>query len=182
MPVLICYDGSTSAQRALSVAASALDGAPMVLLNIWNPPQRVLADSFGLSESEHGPTYAGARGPLLPARGGDPRRGRGRGPARDFQVTTRQEPNRSSIWKTILACCRRGRRVAHRRRYPWHYGGGVRPAGQRLQRARPSRPSPRAARAHPGRDGRLAASTGRRRERSEVDPCPPDCAAATART
>ena len=56
MPVLICYDGSTSAQRALSVAASALDGAPMVLLNIWNPPQRVMADSFGVSESEHGPT------------------------------------------------------------------------------------------------------------------------------
>jgi hypothetical protein len=25
----------------------------MVLLNIWNPPQRVLADSFGVNESEH---------------------------------------------------------------------------------------------------------------------------------
>src|SRR5690242_18992068 len=57
MPVLICYDGSPSAQRALSVAASALDGAPMVLLNIWNPPQRVMADSIGVSESEHGSTY-----------------------------------------------------------------------------------------------------------------------------
>ncbi|HEY7877892.1 MAG TPA: hypothetical protein VIC55_06690 [Gemmatimonadaceae bacterium] len=30
---------------------------PMVLLNIWNPPQRVLADSFGMSESDHGPSY-----------------------------------------------------------------------------------------------------------------------------
>ena len=28
MPVLICYDGSVSAQRALSVAASSLDGRP----------------------------------------------------------------------------------------------------------------------------------------------------------
>ena len=56
MPVLICYDGSASAQRALSVAASSLDGAPMVLLNIWNPPQRVMADSFGVSESDHGPS------------------------------------------------------------------------------------------------------------------------------
>ena len=57
MPVLICYDGSPSARRALSVAASALDGAPVVLLNIWNPPQRVLADSFGLAESPAGPSY-----------------------------------------------------------------------------------------------------------------------------
>ena len=61
MPVLICYDGSASAQRALSVAASSLDGAPMVLLNIWNPPQRVMADSFGVKESEHGPAYQGSR-------------------------------------------------------------------------------------------------------------------------
>ena len=63
MPVLICYDGSASAQRALSVAASSLDGAPVVLLNIWNPPQRVLADSFGIERGRHRPRVRGARGP-----------------------------------------------------------------------------------------------------------------------
>ena len=53
MPVLICYDGSTSARRALSVAASSLNEAPIVLLNIWNQSQRLMANSFSLSESEH---------------------------------------------------------------------------------------------------------------------------------
>ena len=102
MPVLICYDGSASADRALSVAASSLDGAPMVLLNIWNPPQRVMADSFGVSKSEHGPAYelealACRRAAEILAEG------EAEAQLRDFRVTTRQEPNRSSIWKTILA-------------------------------------------------------------------------------
>lgn len=102
MPVLICYDGSPSAQRALSVAASALDGAPMVLLNIWNPPKRVMADSFGVAESEHGPTYqrleelATNRAAEILAEGETEAQRRG------LPVTTRQEVNRSSIWKTIL--------------------------------------------------------------------------------
>jgi nucleotide-binding universal stress UspA family protein len=102
MPVLICYDGSTSAQRALSVAASALDGAPAVLLNIWNPPQRVLADSFGLHESPTGPSYAELER-LTEERAaeiladGETRAGR-----LDFPVTSRQEPNRSTVWQTIL--------------------------------------------------------------------------------
>ena len=102
MPVLICYDGSTSAQRALSVAASALDGAPAVLLNIWNPPQRVLADSFGLAESPSGPSYkelerlSEKRAAEILA-DGETRAGR-----LDFPVTSRQEPNRSTVWQTIL--------------------------------------------------------------------------------
>lgn len=102
MPVLICYDGSPSARRALSVAASSLDGAPMVLLNIWNPPHRVLADSFGVSESDQGPTYqqledlATRRAAEILADGENEAEVRG------LPVTTRQECNRSSVWKTIL--------------------------------------------------------------------------------
>jgi nucleotide-binding universal stress UspA family protein len=104
MPVLICYDGSTSAQRALSVAASSLDGAPMVLLNIWNPPQRVLADSFGVSESEseQGPNY-GQLENLATRRAAEIlAEGEAEAQLRGFAVTTRQEATRSSIWKTIL--------------------------------------------------------------------------------
>lgn len=102
MSTLICYDGSPSAQRALSVAASALDGAPAVLLHVWNPPQRVLADSFGVSEDstalnteklqqlvEHRAAEVVADGEALAGRLG-------------FSVTSRQEVNRSSIWQTIL--------------------------------------------------------------------------------
>jgi nucleotide-binding universal stress UspA family protein len=102
MSTLICYDGSPSAQRALSVAASALDGAPAVLLHVWNPPARVLADSFGVSEDsavlntdklekfvEHHAAEVIADGEALAGRLG-------------FSVTARQEVNRSSIWQTIL--------------------------------------------------------------------------------
>ncbi|MFL5861756.1 MAG: universal stress protein [Solirubrobacteraceae bacterium] len=102
MSVLICYDGSASAQRALSVAASTLDGAPAVLLNIWNPPQRVLADSFGLNESPTGPSYddleclSQARAAEILAEG------EARADRLKFPVTSRQESNRSSIWQTIL--------------------------------------------------------------------------------
>ena len=102
MPVLICYDGSSSAHRALSVAASSLDGAPMVLLNIWNPPQRVMADSFGVSESEQGPSY-GQLESLATRRAAEIlAEGEAEAQVRGFAVTTRQEANRSSIWKTIL--------------------------------------------------------------------------------
>lgn len=102
MPVLICYDGSASAQRALSVAASALDGAPAVLLNIWNPPQRVLADSFGLHESPAGPSYVELER-LTEERAADILTdGETRAGRLDFPVTSRQEPNRSTVWQTIL--------------------------------------------------------------------------------
>jgi nucleotide-binding universal stress UspA family protein len=102
MSTLICFDGSPSARRALSVAASALDGAPAVLLHVWNPPQRVLADSFGVSEDsavlntdklrtfiEQHAAEVVADGQALAGRLG-------------FSVTCRQEVNSSSIWQTIL--------------------------------------------------------------------------------
>jgi len=102
MPVLICYDGSDSARRALSVASSALDGAPAILLNIWNPPQRVLADSFGLAESETGPSYVDLER-LSEQRAAEILAdGEARANRLDFPVTSRQEANHSSVWQTIL--------------------------------------------------------------------------------
>jgi nucleotide-binding universal stress UspA family protein len=102
MPVLICYDGSPSARRALSVAASTLDGAPAVLLNIWNPPQRVLADSFGLAESDAGPGYGELEQLSVQRAAEILADGERRAASIDFPVTSRQEPNRGSIWQTIL--------------------------------------------------------------------------------
>jgi nucleotide-binding universal stress UspA family protein len=102
MPVLICYDGSASAQRALSVAASSLDGAPVVLLNIWNPPQRVLADSFGVREDDTGPAYGQLESLARDRAAEILADGEARAQRLSFAVTSRQEVNRSSIWKTIL--------------------------------------------------------------------------------
>ena len=57
MSILICYDGSPSARRALEVAAHTLGGTPAVLLHVWNPPDRIIADAFGVGVHEHAPTY-----------------------------------------------------------------------------------------------------------------------------
>jgi nucleotide-binding universal stress UspA family protein len=102
MPILICYDGSASAQHSLSVAASALDGAPAVLLHVWNPPERVLADAFGVAEDDSGPSFADLES-LVQRRAaevladGEALAGR-----LGYPVTVRQEANRSSVWQTIL--------------------------------------------------------------------------------
>ena len=101
MSTLICYDGSPNAKRALSVAASAVDGAPAVLLNVWNAPERVLADSFGITEQDASLIVTGTHG------------------------TTAVQ---------------------------------VRPAGQRVQRARASRPAPGSGRPHPRPRRRLDAA------------------------
>lgn len=57
MSILICYDGSGSAKRSLTVAEKTLDGAQAVLLHVFNPPERVLADAFSTRESDQGPSY-----------------------------------------------------------------------------------------------------------------------------
>jgi nucleotide-binding universal stress UspA family protein len=102
MSTLICYDGSTSAQRALSVAASALDGAPVVLLNIWNSPDRVLADSFGVTEHDTGVGYRQLE-ELAERRAAEVLAdGEARAARLGFSVSSRQEVNRSSVWQTIL--------------------------------------------------------------------------------
>jgi nucleotide-binding universal stress UspA family protein len=102
MPTLICYDGSPSARRALRVAASAIDGVPAVLLNVWNAPERVLADSFGMTEHDASP-YVGALEQVITHRAADVLADGEELTGRlGFAVTSRQEVNRSSVWQTIL--------------------------------------------------------------------------------
>jgi nucleotide-binding universal stress UspA family protein len=102
MSVLLCYDGSASAQRALSVAASSLNGAPVVLLNIWNPPERVLADGYGVSGDDMGPAYGQLEGLAQERAAEILAEGEAKAQRLSFPVTSRQEVNRSSTWKTIL--------------------------------------------------------------------------------
>ncbi len=102
MSILICYDGSSSARRALEVAAHTLGGTPAVLLHVWNPPERIVADAFGVDVHEHAPTYehledlsrqrAGevlADGVLLAKQ-------------LRLSVTSRSERDQSTVWKTIV--------------------------------------------------------------------------------
>ena len=47
MPILICYDGSHRAARAISLARGTLAVDQAILLHVWNPPAALLADSVG---------------------------------------------------------------------------------------------------------------------------------------
>ncbi len=102
MSVLICYDGSSSAQRSLTVAAAVLNGETAVLLHVWNPPERVLADAFGLKDDDAGPNYAQLE-TLIRERAGEVL-GDGEDLASRLGVAVdaRQERNRGSVWQTIL--------------------------------------------------------------------------------
>jgi nucleotide-binding universal stress UspA family protein len=102
MSTLICYDGSATAQRALSVAASTLNGAPAVLLHIWNPPERILANSFGVTEREVAPNFPQLEGIVAQQAAGVLAEGEELAGRLGFGVISRQEPNRSSGWQTIL--------------------------------------------------------------------------------
>jgi nucleotide-binding universal stress UspA family protein len=44
---LLCYDGSSSAKHAIAVASETLAAKNFVLLHIWEPPAKALADSYG---------------------------------------------------------------------------------------------------------------------------------------
>jgi nucleotide-binding universal stress UspA family protein len=102
MSTLICYDGSPSAQRALSVAASVANGNPAILLHVWNRPERVLADSFGISEAEAGPTARHLEEVVQRRAAEILSDGEAHADRLGFSVTTREEASRSSVWQTIL--------------------------------------------------------------------------------
>jgi nucleotide-binding universal stress UspA family protein len=102
-PVLICFDGSSSAKQALEVATSTLRDRGAVLLHVWNPPDRVFADAYGLDEDERrGPSYehledfAQSRAAEIAANG------RELAEAQGISVTPLVERNRSTVWKTIV--------------------------------------------------------------------------------
>lgn len=102
-PVLICFDGSASAKQALEVATGALRDRGAVLLHIWNPPDRVFADAYGLDEDERrGPSYeqledfAQGRAAEIAANG------RALAEAQGISVTPLVERNRSTVWRTII--------------------------------------------------------------------------------
>ena len=57
MSILICYDGSASAKHLLAVTEKVVGNAPAVLLHVWSPPERVLADAFADRQDDGGPTY-----------------------------------------------------------------------------------------------------------------------------
>jgi nucleotide-binding universal stress UspA family protein len=56
--ILLCYDGSASAKRAIAVAHTTIGGNTAIVLHVWSPPEEFLAAApFGDAPAE--PPMAG---------------------------------------------------------------------------------------------------------------------------
>lgn len=102
MSVLICFDGSASAKRSLAVAAATFDRAPVVLLNVWNPPERVIADAFGVADQGDGPDYARLEAFIAQRAADVLSAGETLAAELGLEVTARVERNHSTVYQTIL--------------------------------------------------------------------------------
>jgi len=102
MSILICYDGSPSARRAVEVAANTLGGTPAVLLDVWNPPERIIADAFGIGEHEHAIPYKRLEDLSRQRAGEVLADGLTLAEQLKLSVTSRLERDDSTVWKTII--------------------------------------------------------------------------------
>jgi nucleotide-binding universal stress UspA family protein len=102
MSILICYDGSPSARRALEVAAHTLGGTPVVLLHVWNPPDRIIADAFGVGEHEHALPYERLEDLSRQRAGEVIADGLTLAEQLKLSVTSRLERNQSTVWRMII--------------------------------------------------------------------------------
>ena len=103
MSILICYDGSESAKRALTVAHNTLAAGNAVLLHVWNPPEAVLADSFGTRSAEHADGVVDKLEEMAHRRAHDVMaQGRALAGELGVEVEAQMARSHSSVWETIL--------------------------------------------------------------------------------
>jgi nucleotide-binding universal stress UspA family protein len=77
-PILICYDGSDGAQRAVAVAAGLFAGQKTIVLNVWSPISLMVAAYGGMAALpaydddvlQEGATKVAAAGSALAAEAG----------------------------------------------------------------------------------------------------------------
>jgi nucleotide-binding universal stress UspA family protein len=99
--ILLCYDGSASAEHAISVARSACGSKPATLLSVWIPPLPA-ADSFGLAAQPTSRSldeldqFALERAQAISRQGCEHASGLG------IAVEARVERCDASVWRTIL--------------------------------------------------------------------------------
>jgi nucleotide-binding universal stress UspA family protein len=102
MSILICYDGSPSAKHALSVANATLTGKPAILLHVWTPPDKYLADAFGISDADAGASIDGLERLGLERAREISQQGHELARELGLEVEVRVERNESDVWRTIL--------------------------------------------------------------------------------
>ena len=102
MSILICYDGSASAKHLLAITEKVVDNAPTVLLHVWSPPERVLADAFADRQDDRGPTYEELETWVRERAADTLNEGQALAESLGVTVTPLSERNRSTVPDTIL--------------------------------------------------------------------------------
>jgi nucleotide-binding universal stress UspA family protein len=101
--ILLCYDGSEGAKRAIAGAHATLGHKPVTVLHVWRAPGEFLApDPYGAVSSAPGPPIvelerlALERAEAIAHEGFELARSHG------FAVEARAERSDASVWRTIL--------------------------------------------------------------------------------
>jgi nucleotide-binding universal stress UspA family protein len=107
MSILICYDDSDCARRALALAHQMLRDRPAILLHVYRAPDAVLADAFSTRGSDPtGGPVSQDRLESLAARRAREVLDAGMAMASelgaDLEVQAREAPSDGSVWRAIL--------------------------------------------------------------------------------
>lgn len=101
--ILLCYDGSESSKHAVSFSHQTLRDEPAVLLHVWSPPEKVLADAFSTRDSDSASRTQAILESMAVTRAQEVAdEGRAFATELGLQVEVRQARNNTSVWRTIL--------------------------------------------------------------------------------
>ncbi len=99
--ILLCYDGSLSAKRAISVAHSTIGRNTAVVLHVWSPPEAFLAAApFGDAPTE--PPMSGLERLALERAQEIAREGHDLARGIELMTEFRVERCEGAVWRTIL--------------------------------------------------------------------------------
>jgi nucleotide-binding universal stress UspA family protein len=101
--ILLCYDGSPTAQHAIPAAHALLGHRPATVLYVWQLPSEFLVpDWYGSIGAPVGPPMAEFERLALERAEAIAQRGLELARSVGFAVEARTEVSRGSVWKTVI--------------------------------------------------------------------------------
>ena len=105
--VLICYDGSPTAKRAIPAAHALLGHKRVTVLHVWQPPKEFMQpDWFGGFTAPAGPPIAQLERLALDRAEQVTHEGVELARSAGFSAGARTEPGVGSVWRTIINVAR----------------------------------------------------------------------------
>jgi nucleotide-binding universal stress UspA family protein len=101
--IVLCYDGSVSAQHAITTAHGIVGQSPALLLHVWEPPANYLGpDPFGGIETWSGPQIVELEAMALERANRTVEYGVELARDAGFSVEGRLERSMSAVWRAVL--------------------------------------------------------------------------------